>query len=147
MRIAVDVGGTFTDVIVLDEKTNTLRLEKVETTPRDPAVGVLQSFQKANAKLSDIDYFVHGTTLGLNALLTRTGARVAIVTTKGFRDIYELGRTSRDPMYDLKYRKPKTLVPRYLAFEVEERIDFQGNVLTPFNKKDATKVARQAREQ
>ena len=145
MRLAVDVGGTFTDVIVLDEKTNTLRLEKVETTPRDPAVGVLQSFQKAEARLSDIDYFVHGTTLGLNALLTRTGARVAIVTTKGFRDVYELGRTARDPMYDFKYQKPKTLVPRYLAFEVTERSDFHGNVLTPFNHAEATAVARQIR--
>jgi N-methylhydantoinase A len=145
MRIAVDVGGTFTDVIVLDEKTNTLQLEKVETTPQDPARGVLQSFEKANAKLRDIDYFVHGTTLGLNALLTRTGARVAIVTTKGFRDIYELGRTARDPMYDFKYRKPKTLVPRYLAFEVTERSDFQGNVLTPFAHTEAAAVARQLR--
>ncbi|MBI3800207.1 MAG: hydantoinase/oxoprolinase family protein [Deltaproteobacteria bacterium] len=145
MRIAVDVGGTFTDVIVLDEKTITLQLEKVETTPQDPATGVLQSFAKANAKLRDIDYFVHGTTLGLNALLTRTGARVAIVTTKGFRDIYELGRTARDPMYDFKYRKPKTLVPRYLAFEVTERSDFQGNVLTPFAPTEAAAVARQIR--
>jgi N-methylhydantoinase A len=147
MRIAVDVGGTFTDVIVLDKKTNTLRLEKVETTPQDPAQGVLQSFHKADARLSDIDYFVHGTTLGLNALLTRTGARVAIVATKGFRDVYELGRTARDPMYDLKYRKPKTLVPRSLAFEVTERSDFQGNVLMPFNRSEAITVARQMRAQ
>jgi N-methylhydantoinase A len=143
MRIAVDVGGTFTDVIVLDETTNTLQLEKVETTPHDPASGVLQGFRKANVRLSAIDYFVHGTTLGLNALLTRTGARVAIVTTKGFRDVYELGRTSRDPMYDLKYRKPKTLVPRSLAFEVAERCDFQGNVLTALDRAEAVSLARQ----
>ena len=146
MRISVDVGGTFTDVIVLDEKTNHLRLEKVETTPQNPASGVLQGFKKADTKLSEIDYFVHGTTLGINALLTRTGARVAIVTTKGFRDIYELGRTSRDPMYDFKYRKPKTLVPRDLVFEVEERNDFQGQVLTPFHRQQATAVARRIRE-
>src|ERR671931_1489415 len=145
MRIAVDVGGTFTDVIVLDEETNTLRLEKVETTPRDPADGVLQSFHKAGVRPGDIDYFVHGTTLGLNALLTRTGAGVAIVTTKGFRDVYELGRTSRDPMYDLKYRKPKTLVPRSLVFEVTERSDFHGNVLTPFDHDEAAAVAHRIR--
>jgi N-methylhydantoinase A/oxoprolinase/acetone carboxylase beta subunit len=72
----------------LDESTQTLRLEKVETSPRDPAVGVLQGFHKANAKLGSIGYFVHGTTLGLNALLTRRGAKIAIVTTKGFRDGY-----------------------------------------------------------
>lgn len=145
MRIAVDVGGTFTDVIALDEATNTLRLEKVETTPHDPAAGVLHSFRKADTRLSDVDYFVHGTTLGLNALLTRTGARVAIVTTKGFRDVYELGRTARDPMYDLKYRKPQTLVPRSLVFEVSERCDFQGNVLTPFARDEAHTIARKLR--
>jgi len=143
MRIAVDVGGTFTDVIVLDEASQTLRLEKVETTPHDPATGVLQGFHKANATLGAINYFVHGTTLGLNALLTRRGAKVAIVTTKGFRDVYELGRTSRDPMYDLKYRKPKTLVPRSLAFEVTERCDARGNVLTPFDRAEARAVAQQ----
>jgi len=145
MRIAVDVGGTFTDAIILDETNNTWRLEKVETTPQDAALGVLAGFRKVGVTLSDVDYFVHGTTLGLNALLTRGGARVAIVTTKGFRDVYELGRTARDPMYDLKYRKPKTLVPRSLAFEVNERCDFQGEVLTPLNLAEAKAVARQLR--
>lgn len=145
MRIAVDVGGTFTDVIALDEAANTLRLEKVETTPHDPAVGVLQGFRKTDVRLDAIEYFVHGTTLGLNALLTRTGARVAIVTTKGFRDVYELGRTSRDPMYDLTYRKPKTLVPRALAFEVTERCDFQGTVLKALDREEAVVLTRQLR--
>jgi N-methylhydantoinase A len=88
---------------------------------------------------------VHGTTLGLNALLTKRGAKVAIVTTKGFRDVYELGRTSRDPMYDLKYRKPKTLVPRALAFEVTERCDARGTVLTPFDRAEARVLAQQLR--
>jgi N-methylhydantoinase A len=142
MRISVDVGGTFTDVVVLDSVTGTLRLEKVETVPSNPASGVLSGFRKADAPFGDIDYFVHGTTLGLNALLTRTGAKVAIVTTKGFRDVYELGRTDRDTMYDFKYRKPKTLVPRHQRFEVAERLDYQGNVLTPFDREGAAEVAR-----
>lgn len=147
MRISVDVGGTFTDVIVLDEQTSTLRLEKVETRPENPAAGVLQSLEKAEADLGKIGFFVHGSTLGINALLTRTGAKVAIVTTKGFRDIYELGRTSREPMYDFKYRKPMTLVPRYRVFEVEERMNYKGEILTPFDKEGARKVARRLREQ
>ena len=147
MRIAVDVGGTFTDVIVLDEQNQSLRLEKVETTPQTPTDGVLQGFAKAQAALGAIDYFVHGTTLGLNALLTRSGARVAIITTQGFRDIYELGRTARDVMYDLKYHKPASLVPRSLVFEVPERLDFQGNVLTPFQHEAAAAVAHQLRDQ
>ena len=81
MRIAVDVGGTFTDVVLLGDDGHGLRHEKVETVPADPASGVIAGFAKAGAELSSLDFFVHGTTLGINALLTRTGARVAIVTT------------------------------------------------------------------
>lgn len=142
MRISVDVGGTFTDIILLDERTGNLRLEKVETTPNEPARGVLLGFDKVGGMPDGVDYFTHGTTLAINALLTRSGARVAIVTTKGFRDVYELGRTSREPMYDFKYRKPKTLVPRHLVFEIEERLNHEGQVLVAFNKDGAVQVAR-----
>ena len=146
MRVSVDVGGTFTDVIVLNDDGH-LRLEKVETVPANPARGVLRGFQKAEATPEQIDYFVHGTTLGINALLTRTGAKVAIVTTQGFRDVYDLARTDRVPMYDFKYRKPQSLVPRYLTFEVNERLDFQGNVLTPFDHASAAVVAQRIQEE
>lgn len=145
MRISVDVGGTFTDVVVLDPKSGAVRLEKVETTPRDPAKGVLLGFERAGAGVDAVDYFIHGTTLGLNALLTRTGAVVAIVATRGFRDVYELGRTDREPMYDFKYRKPPVLVPRHLRFEVAERLDHRGRVLTPFDRDGAAEVARRIR--
>ena len=141
MHIAVDVGGTFTDVSILDEVTGAYRFEKVETVPSDPASGVLAGLGKAAVRPKEIAYFIHGTTLGINALLTRTGANVAIVTTRGFRDVYELGRTDRDPMYDFKYRKPPALVPRHRVFEVEERLNFRGEVLTPFNRDDALRVA------
>lgn len=146
MRISVDVGGTFTDVILMDEETNDLRLFKVETTPAHPAIGVLTGFKKSGVPLEKFEYFIHGTTLGINALLTRTGAKVAIVTSKGFRDVYEMGRLDRDPMYDLKYRKPPTLVPRYLRFEVQERMSFEGNVLMPFCEAEAVAVAARIRE-
>lgn len=142
MRVAVDVGGTFTDVVMLDEEGN-LRLTKVETVPQNPASGVLAGFQKAGATVGKIDYFVHGTTLGINALLTRTGAKVGIVTTQGFRDVYDLARTDRDPLYDFKYRKPKSLVPRYWAYEVTERMSFEGKVLKAFDEKSAIKTAKQ----
>lgn len=143
MRVAVDVGGTFTDVIVLDETRGSLRFEKVETVPTDPARGVLSGFDKAEADINAIRYFVHGTTLALNALLTRTGARVAIVTTRGFRDVYELGRNDREPMYDFKYRKPESLVPRSHVFEVDQRMGFQGQELSAFNEAQAREVAQQ----
>lgn len=142
MRISVDVGGTFTDVIAMNERNKTLRFYKVETTPRDPSIGVLGGFEQTGLPFVDYEYFIHGTTLGINALLTRTGARVAIVTTKGFRDLYELGRLDRDEMYNLRYRKPPTLVPRYRRFEVEGRVTFDGKVHTPLNEAEAVSVAR-----
>ena len=142
MRVSVDVGGTFTDVIVLDEDSGNIELEKVATTPANPAQGVLDGFQKVGAQTEAFEYFVHGTTLGINAMLTRSGARVAFVTTKGFRDIYVLGRTDREPMYDFKYKKPESLVPRYLCYEVEERLNYKGYVLSPFNRAQAAEVAR-----
>ena len=80
MRISVDVGGTFTDVIAMSERNKTLRFYKVETTPRDPSIGVLHGFEQTGLPFEDYEYFIHGTTLGINALLTRTGANVAIVS-------------------------------------------------------------------
>ncbi len=142
MRVSVDVGGTFTDVIVLDEDSGDIQLDKVATTPANPAEGVLQGFDKVGAQTGEIEYFVHGTTLGINAMLTRSGAKVAFVTTRGFRDIYVLGRTDREPMYDFKYKKPKSLVPRSLCFEVDERLNYKGQVLTPFDADQAREVAR-----
>ena len=146
IRLAIDVGGTFTDVAILDEEGNAARFEKTSTTPDDPARGVITAMEKAEVAMSDISYFVHGTTLALNALLTRTGAVVALVTTKGFRDVYELARTDRKVMYDFKYRKPPNLLPRRRAFEVDERILFTGEVHSSFDEADARRVAEQVRD-
>ncbi len=146
MHVAVDVGGTFTDVTILDEQSGNYRFEKVETVPADPAVGVLAGFQKAAVPPEDVTYFIHGTTLGINALLTRSGAEVAIVTTRGFRDVYELARTDRDPIYDFKYRKPASLVPRNRVFEVTERLNFRGEVLAEFDQDNAWQVAARIQE-
>lgn len=104
-RVAIDVGGTFTDVVTLKEGTGSIAFDKVPTTPTDPHRGVLDGFAATGEPLENISTFVHGTTLGLNALLTRRGAKTGIVTTEGFRDVYLLGRTARLPMYDFKYRK------------------------------------------
>ena len=144
LRVAVDVGGTFTDAAILDETSRSVRFDKVPTTPADAAIGVLDALRKANVAPRDIArVFVNGNTLALNALLTRTGASVAIVTTAGFRDVYELGRTDRTVMYDITYRKPPSLVPRRLAFEVRERLDFLGQIVTPLDEADAERVSDQ----
>ncbi len=142
-RIAIDVGGTFTDVVTFDNDTAEVSFHKVATTPDDPGRGILAGFEAAGVTVDDITHFVHGTTLGLNALLTRTGARTGIVTTRGFRDVYLLGRTDRRPMYDFTYRKPESLVQRYDIFEVPERLDHRGEVLVPFDEQEARRVAEQ----
>jgi N-methylhydantoinase A len=141
-RIAVDVGGTFTDVVKLDTSSGELIFDKVETTPEDPTKGVLDAFDRVNAKMADIEMFNHGTTLGLNALLTRNGSRVAIVGTKGFRDVYLLGRTDRKGNFNIKYRKPKAIVERKDTFEVIERSTFEGAIHTSFDIEDARRVAK-----
>ncbi len=142
IRLAVDVGGTFTDIVVHDGSDGGLRFDKVPTTPAEPGTGVLAAVDRARVPLAAAGYFAHGTTLGLNALLTRAGARTAIVTTRGFRDVYLLGRTDRSVSYDFKYRKPRSLVPRNLIFEVPERLNFRGEVLEAFDTESARTVAR-----
>ena len=146
-RIAIDVGGTFTDIVSLNTESGQLRFDKVPTTPKDPQQGVLNGMDASQVSREDISFFIHGTTLGLNALLTRRGARMGIVTTKGFRDVYLLGRTDRIPMYDFKFRKPQTLVTRDHIFEVTERLNFEGNVLTEFDEISARAAAESIKEQ
>ena len=119
-RIAVDIGGTFTD-LVLESETGT-EISKVLSTPEDLVEGVLNAVEHAGADLADVDLFIHGTTVGLNTFLERSGGRVALVTTRGYRDAYLIGRGHRPEMYDLKYRKPAPLTERDSIFEVDERI-------------------------
>ncbi len=140
-RIAIDVGGTFTDVVELSSDTDEIIFDKVPTTPDEPTTGVLAAFAVTKAPLADVTMFTHGTTLGLNALLTRSGSRMAVIGTLGFRDIYLLGRTDRRPMYNLTYRPPTALLERYDTFEVPERSLFNGSVHRPLDVEAARKVA------
>jgi N-methylhydantoinase A len=140
-RLAIDVGGTFTDVVELRPDSGELRFDKVPTTPEAPTTGVLNAFGAAGAAVDEIAMFTHGTTLGINALLTRTGARTAVVATRGFRDVYLLGRTDRRTNYDITYRKPPALLERHDTFEVTERSLFDGSVHTPLDLADARQVA------
>ncbi len=146
-RVAIDVGGTFTDVVTLSEDSGTVAFDKVPTTPSDPQRGVLDGFAATGVPFPEISTFVHGTTLGLNALLTRRGANMGIITTEGFRDVYLLGRTARSPMYDFKYRKPESLVARSNIFEVPGRVDYAGDELVAFDEARARAVAQQVVDQ
>lgn len=140
-RVAIDVGGTFTDVVELLPATGEIRFGKVPTTPSQPTAGVLDAFGTTEAPMSEVAMFTHGTTLGLNALLTRTGARTAVIGTAGFRDVYLLGRTDRRTNYDITYRPPPALVERYDTFEVPERSLFDGSVHLPLDEQAAREVA------
>lgn len=143
-RVAIDIGGTFTD-LVLEPDEGALITTKALSTPPNLVDGVLDAVNQAGLSLADVEVFVHGTTQGLNALLERRGARVALVTTAGFRDTYLIGRGHRPDMYNLHYRKPVPLLERDAIFEVVERLDGRGQVVTPVDLDALAAVADQIR--
>lgn len=138
LRIAVDIGGTFTDVAIADSVGAIIATNKTATTPDNPTAGAMDGVQRAlsaiDAGFSDVSGFVHGTTLATNALIERRGAVVANITTQGFRDILEIAYERRYSQYDIDIEKPDLIVPRSRCFTVPERIDFAGNVLTPLDE-------------
>src|SRR5262245_57957209 len=129
IRLAADVGGTFTDVAAFDETTGELRLGKTLTTPARLVTGVEAGVTKAGAQFSSARLFLHGTTVAINTILERTGARCALLTTQGFRDIYEIGRVNRPESYNLFFRRHEPLIERDLRYEIRERVDSAGKVL------------------
>ena len=141
-RIGVDIGGTFTDFIVYDENDNKVIIDKIPTTPADPEKAVVEVIKRnlTQEQLSKIDFFLHGTTVGLNALLERKGSKVGLLCTKGFRDIIEIRRGDRDEMYNLFWQPPPPLVPRYLRLEIEERLFANGDIHTNLNLEDVKKA-------
>jgi N-methylhydantoinase A len=130
---AVDVGGTFTDLVVLDNESGTVSFAKASTTPREPARGVLAAIRKSNLSLPQAATFFHGTTLGINAMLEHKGAPTGLITTKGFRDALELRRLDW-PMYKLHWEAPPPLIPRYLRREVSGRVRADGLVLAELDE-------------
>jgi N-methylhydantoinase A len=143
-RLGVDIGGTFTDLVVVDEATGAIAVGKVLTTPKDPAHAVEQGIHslldEAATAPGAVRAVVHGTTLATNALIERKGARTALLTTAGFRDALEIRREGRYDMYDLFIDPPPALVPRYLRREVPERLLADGSVLRPLDEEAARRV-------
>ncbi|HVO95732.1 MAG TPA: hydantoinase/oxoprolinase N-terminal domain-containing protein, partial [Terriglobales bacterium] len=133
MRIAVDIGGTFTDLVAVDDRGQIFR-SKALTTPDDLARGIADCLKGANVDVAGADFFVHGSTVTINAVLERKGARTGLITTKGFRDVYEIGRGNRPEGYNLFFKRPVPLVPRDLRLEVDERLYASGDVLKPLDE-------------
>jgi N-methylhydantoinase A len=142
MRVGVDIGGTFTDVVVFDESTSEVSLSKALSTPGDLARGVQDALDKSPVRLDEVASLIHGSTVVVNAIIERNGARTAIVTTEGFRDVYEIGRINRPESFNLHFKKHKPLVPRELIFEVPERMLADGSVQSPLDEDAAREVAR-----
>lgn len=145
VRIGVDVGGTFTDLVLYDATQKKTCYGKLLTTPDDPSEAILNGIsrilQESGYQPSDVHSVVHGTTLVTNTIIERTGAKVGLITTKGFRDSIEIGKETRYDLYDLFLEMPEPLVPRHRRIEVSERISAEGEILLPLNLADVKRAA------
>ena len=151
IRLATDVGGTFTDLLGYDEQTGQIFTAKSLTTPDDQSLGVLntiaQSAETDALSPAEVGYFVHGGTTVINAITERKGVRTALVTTRGFRDVLEIGRGNRPDLYNLKFQSPAPYVERQLRFEVSERINADGSVHEQIDMRDVDAVAARLLEE
>src|SRR6185503_19263886 len=142
IRIAIDVGGTFTDLVAVDG-SGRVTVDKAASTPRDPSEGLIEGLRLLAADLgtdlggllAQTERIVHGTTVATNALLERKGARVGLLTTEGHRDVIEMREGLKDDRYNLRMPPPKPLVPRARRLGVRERLRFDGSVLTPLDRR------------
>ncbi len=150
VRLSVDVGGTFTDAVMVDDSGKLYAL-KIESTPRNPELGFVDAVVEVISGRVDpeqIESLVHVGTIGSNLLLGQLGIRLpacALVTTKGFRDVIEIGRQNRSELYNINFSRPRTLVPRSLRFEMDERVDSEGGVLVKVSKTRLRELARRLR--
>ncbi|MBK5281609.1 MAG: hydantoinase/oxoprolinase family protein [Nitrospiraceae bacterium] len=139
-RIGVDIGGTFTDLVVYDEDSSEVRHAKTRTTPSTPETGLLAVCQLAGVEFTSVSNFLHATTLVTNLVLTRSGAQVGLITTEGFRDVLEIGRVYRNELYNLQWSKPAAFVSRDLVAEVSERVAHDGRILKEVDRLSVEKA-------
>ncbi len=147
--LAVDIGGTFVDAVTFDPDTGQVRFEKDFTTPADPATGVYGAMGRLDLDVSQLSAFIHGTTLGLNTVLQRSGAKTGIITNEGFEDVFEIARFMRERplMYSLVYDTPPLLVPRRLRLGVAGRMDARGEELAPLDENGVKECVRRLVEE
>lgn len=149
-KLSVDVGGTFTDIVVFDDQAKKIYVTKVSSTPQDYSIGIEEGIEKIsksyNIPIQEINYFIHGTTVATNALLERKGAKTALITTKGFRDVLEIGRQKRPDLYNFWVKRPEPPIPRYLVFEVDERTLADGSIIKDVEEDNAKSVIKQLKK-
>ena len=144
-NLGIDVGGTFTDFALWDRERSVATLIKVPSTPSNQAEGIIRGIDELGCPLNEMERIVHGTTVGTNAILQGRGARVGLITTKGFRDLIEIGRTQRlvpNSMFKPKFVRPKPLVPRHLRFEIDERTFANGEIGKDVAPEEVNEMAR-----
>ncbi len=139
MRAATDIGGTFTDLVYVDDQGN-IGINKSSTTPQAFEEGVLNVLNESKIDQSSIEMFIHGTTVVINTLTERKGAKVGLITTKGFRDVLEIARGNRPDLFNVQYQKPAPFVERYLRQEVTERLNYKGEVVTPLDMNEVDAI-------
>ena len=151
LRLGVDIGGTFTDHVLFDEELGTVDAFKTPSTPEDLSACVLEGVRRfagrRPAGVAGLDLIAHGTTVNTNAILERHGAHAGLITTKGFRDILEIGRQTRPNFYDWYADRPVPLIPRYLRLEVAERVNSRGEVLVPLDEDDVYEAVKSFKEE
>jgi len=137
--VGVDVGGTFTDLFYVNEETGEIQTLKVPSTPWEPSEGIINALLTGQIPIESVDMFLHGTTIATNAIIQRRGCKAALITTTGFKDVLELGRRDRPNLYGLKgVQNP--LIPRNLRFEVQERMNYKGEVIVPLDVESLRKI-------
>ena len=139
-RVGIDIGGTFTDLV--GYRNGTVVIAKTSTTVDEPTRGVIQSLGAAEADISLLEELLHGSTIAINTVLERKGARTALLTTRGFRDVYAIGRNNRPDAFNLEFTRPRPLIPRSLTFELEERMNAAGEPILPLDKEQVEDTAR-----
>src|SRR6059058_2082897 len=142
LRLAADIGGTFTDIAVFDDRTGNLSFGKALSTPQRLVEGINAGVEKAGSDYKSAGLFLHGSTIAINTILERKGAKTALLITEGFRDIYEIGRINRPDAYNLFFRKHEPLVERALRFEVKERVLSDGEIETPLDDAEIASFGR-----
>ena len=152
MRVATDIGGTFTDLVCLEFDKQTgkptgVKVAKADTTPSNFEEGILNTIGKGKVDLKEIDFFAHGTTVVINALTERKGAKTALITTKGFRDVLEIARCNRPDLFNFNFIKQTPFVPRYLRFEVDERMNYKGDVLKELDTTTLKSIVASCKEE
>ncbi len=148
IRIGTDIGGTFTDIVWVDDQTGEIKADKAPTTPADVVEGVMAAYAKTGVTADVVGQFIHGSTVATNALVTQRGAITGLITTKGFRDILEIRRIDRpdEHIYNIFWEKPKPLVPRRRRLEISARMMFDGTVLEPVDEAEVRVVTEKLRE-